>query len=434
VSVDRHLPRAIEHVDAGAEEPMLLRNRGRTAATLVVLCLAAGCAGAPARAPVPLELIRQAAIPGVPDARFFGDATPEFVLRTLETATDAELARNFEGIYGKPHSYLAISGGGANGAYGAGFLAGWSAAGTRPEFSMVTGISTGALTAPFAFLGADYDDELKTLYTTTTTDEIAKPKGMIAGFFSEAMTDTQPLRALIERYISAEVIAAVAAEHRRGRRLWIGTANLDVGRPVIWNLGAIAASNYTEKARLIHDVLQASAAIPVAFPPVLVSVEADGRTYDEMHVDGGTSQQVFVYPAAMDWPRILGRLKAVGRPSVYVIRNAFLDADFNGVQRKVLPIASRSISSLIRTQGLGDLYQIYALCLRDNNDFKLAYIPADFIEVAAEDFDPVYMSKLYDFGYNAAMNGYDWRTTPPGFGTTSPAGAAAATAAPPVSQ
>ena len=321
----------------------------------------------------------------------------------------------FEGLYGKPHTYLAISGGGANGAYGAGLLAGWTAAGTRPEFSMVTGISTGALTAPFAFLGPDYDDELKTLYTMTTTKDIAEEKGLIAGIFSDAMTDTRPLRALIERYISTEVIAAIAAEHRRGRRLWIGTSNLDVGRAVVWNLGAIAASDYAEKARLIHDVLQASAAIPVAFPPVLIPVEAGSRTYDEMHVDGGVSQQVFVYPAEMDWPRILSRLKAVGRPSVYVIRNAFLDADFNGVQRKVMPIAARSISSLIRTQGMGDLYLIYALCVRDGTDFKLAYIPSTFDEQAAEDFDPVYMGKLYENGYEAANNGYDWRTAPPGF-------------------
>ena len=346
----------------------------------------------------------------------------------LETASDAELARSFEGIYGKPHTYLAISGGGANGAYGAGLLAGWTAAGTRPEFSMVTGISTGALTAPFAFLGSDYDDELKTLYTMMSTKDIAEKKGFIAGIFSDAMADTKPLRALIERYISTEVIAAIAAEHRRGRRLWIGTTNLDVGRPTIWNLGAIAASDYAEKARLIHDVLQASAAIPVAFPPVLISVEAEGRVYDEMHVDGGTSQQVFVYPAEMDWPGILSRLKAVGRPSVYVIRNAFLDADFNGVQRKVMPIASRSISSLIRTQGMGDLYLIYALCVRDGNDFKLAYIPATFDEQAAEDFDPVYMGKLYELGYEAAKNGYDWRTAPPGFRAAPSAAASAASA------
>jgi len=408
---------------------MSFQKTCRAAAVIVVLCLGA-CAGAPERTPLPPELIAEAGIPGVPDARFFGDTSPEPALRLLETASDAELARSFEGIYGKPHSYLAISGGGANGAYGAGFLAGWTAAGTRPEFSMVTGISTGALSAPFAFLGPDYDDELKNLYTMTTTKDIAKEKGLIAGFFSEAMADTKPLRALIERYISDEVIAAIAAEHRRGRRLWIGTTSLDVGRPMIWNLGAIAASDYAQKARLIHDVLQASAAIPVAFPPVLIPVQAEGRTYDEMHVDGGASQQVFVYPAEMNWPAILARLKAVGRPSVYVIRNAFLEPDFNGVRRQVMPIASRSISSLIRTQGLGDLYLIYALCVRDGNDFKLAYIPSTFDEQAAEDFDPVYMGKLYDLAYEAARNGYDWRTAPPGFST---APAAAPSASSPVS-
>jgi patatin-like phospholipase len=256
---------------------------------------------------------------------------------------------------------------------------------------------------------------LRELYTTMSTEDIAKTKGLIAGLFSDALADTKPLRALLEHYVNDEMIAAIAREHRRGRRLWIGTANLDVGRPVIWNLGAIAASDVPGKARLIHDVLQASAAIPVAFPPVLISVEAHGRTYDEMHVDGGTAQQVFVYPTEMDWPRILDRLEAVGPPTVYVIRNAFLDADFNGVQRKVLPIASRSIQSMIRTQGLGDLYQIYALCLRDGNDFRLAYIPADFTAQAAEDFDPVYMGRLFEHAYEAAQSGYEWRTEPPGF-------------------
>jgi hypothetical protein len=215
--------------------------------------------------------------------------------------------------------------------------------------------------------------------------------------------------------VDGAMIEAIAREHRRGRRLWIGTANLDVGRPVIWNLGAIAASGSPDKARLIHDVLQASAAIPVAFPPVLIPVEANGRRYDEMHVDGGTAQQVFVYPAEMNWPRVLELLEADGAPTVYVIRNALLDADFAGVERKVLPIASRSIQSMIRTQGLGDLYQIYALCLRDGSEFKLAYIPADFTAEAAEDFDPVYMGKLFAHAYDAAQRGYEWRAAPPGF-------------------
>jgi predicted acylesterase/phospholipase RssA len=387
----------------------------RVIASLVVVTIVAGCAGAPERAPVPAELIRAASVPGIPDARYWGEASPEIAVRSLEAYSDAELAAMFAGIYGKPHSYLAISGGGANGAYGAGFLVGWTAAGTRPEFTMVTGVSTGALIAPFAYLGAEYDDELEALYTTMSTKDIAVMKGLLKGFFSDAMADTTPLRRLIETYVSDEVIAAIAVQHRRGRRLWIGTANLDVGRSVVWDLGAIAASGDPGRTRLIHDVLQASAAIPVAFPPVLIRVEASGRTYDEMHVDGGTAQQVFVYPAEMNWPRVLARLDAVGRPTVYVIRNAFLEPEFNGVPRKVLPIASRSIQALIRTQGLGDLYQIYALCLRDGNDFKLAHIPVGFTAQAAEDFDPAYMRKLFAHAYDEAKNGYEWRTEPPGF-------------------
>ena len=194
-------------------------------------------------------------------------------------------------------------------------------------------------------------------------------------------------------------IDAIAREHERGRRLFIGTVNLDAGRSVIWNIGEIAASDYPQKIALIREILRASAAIPVAFPPVMISVEAEGGQYDEMHVDGGTGSQVFVYPAAIDWGLITEKLKVHGRPQVYVIRNSFLDPDYNGIRRSVFPIASRTIDSLIRTQGIGDIYQIYALCKRDGNDFHLAYIPSDFTAEPAEGFDPVYMKKLLDYGY-----------------------------------
>ena len=169
------------------------------------------------------------------------------------------------------------------------------------------------------------------------------------------------------------------------------------------------------KADLIREVLRASAAIPVAFPPVLFNVEADGKIYDEMYVDGGTGSQVFVYLAEVNWKQITKKLKVKGKPKVYIIRNSFLDPDYNGVIPSVMPIASRSIDSLIRTQGVGDLYQIYALCERDGNDFNLAYIPADFTEKPKEGFDPVYMTDLYDYTYKMAVNGFPWKKGPPGF-------------------
>ena len=369
----------------------------------------------PERNPVPPELTNQAGISGVPEARFWGDEWPTFAIERFHTYTDEDFRRNFPAIYNQPNNYLAISGGGANGAFGAGLFAGWTASGTRPEFSMVTGVSTGALTAPFVFLGSDYDGVLKQIYTTTRTKDIAEERNLIFALLSDSMADSKPLRALIDRYITVDIIAAIAREHQRGRRLFIGTVNLDAGRSVIWNIGAIAASDYPRKRTLIHDVLQASAAIPVAFPPVVIPVDINGESYDEMHVDGGTGSQVFVYPAEVNWREISSKLKVKGKPKVYVIRNSFLDADYRGIKRSVIPIANRSIDSLIRTQGIGDLYQIYALCIRDGNDFNLAYIPASFTEEPSENFDPVYMRKLYELGYEMAKQGYPWKKGPPGF-------------------
>jgi len=383
--------------------------------TVALLLTLTGCASTPERQPLPPEYTLKAVIPGIPDARFWGDEWPTFAAEMFETFTVADFQREFDAVYDRPHNYLAISGGGANGAFGAGLLVGWTATGERPEFSMVTGVSTGALTAPFAFLGPDYDAEMKEVYTSTTTHDIARKRNVLDAAFGDSMTDTAPLKRLIAKYIDAEMIEAIAREHKRGRRLFVGTVNLDAARSVIWNIGAIAASDYPQKAELIRELLRASAAIPVAFPPVFISVEAEGKRYDEMHVDGGTGSQVFVYPAAADWRLVTEKLKVHGKPQVYVIRNSFLDPDYQGMKRNVLPIASRTIDSLIRTQGVGDLYQIYALCRRDGNDFNLAYIPSDFTEEPTEGFDPVYMKKLLDRGYQMALEGYPWDKAPPGF-------------------
>ncbi len=381
-----------------------------------LLLSVAGCAGAPSRVnPVPAELTSKVGIEGIPEARFWGDEWPRFSLQRFATFTDDDFKKYFSGVYNKPHSYLAISGGGANGAFGAGLLAGWTKAGTRPEFTMVTGVSTGALTAPFAFLGPKYDKLLKEVYTTTSTKDIMKERGVLSAMFSDSMADTAPLKKLLAKYITADVVDAIAKEHIRGRRLFVGTVNLDAGRSVIWNIGAIAASSFPGKLDLIHEILRASTAIPVAFPPVAITVINNGKKYEELHVDGGTGSQVFVYPAAADWKLITQRLKVQGTPSVYVIRNSFLEPDYMGVNRSLMPIASRSIDSLIRTQGIGDLFQIFTLCKRDGNDFNLAYIPNTFTEEPQEGFDPVYMKDLYDLGYQMALKGYPWSKAPPDY-------------------
>ena len=374
-----------------------------------------GCASAPQRNPLPLEFTNHASISGVPKARFWGDEWPKYSVEQFHESSDAELKQAFGEAYDAPHNYLAISGGGAQGAYGAGLLYGWGEAGARPEFTMVTGVSTGALSAPFAFLGADYDKTLKMVYTQMSTKDILKKRYFLSAILNDSMADTTPLKNTIAKFITNDVIEAIAEEYKKGRRLFIGTVNLDASRSVIWNIGEIAASNHPGKNELIREILRASAVIPVAFPPVVIQVEANGQQYDELHVDGGTGSQVFVYPAAIDWKLITQKLKVHGKPHIYVIRNSILEPNYQGVKREIVPIASRTIGSLIRTQGIGDLYQIFALCERDDNEFNLAYIPADFVEEPKEEFDPVYMGKLFDLGYQHGRKGYNWEKAPPNF-------------------
>jgi len=368
---------------------------------------------------VPEGVSFEAQIPGIPDARYWPD-DPASMQRFMEDGI-ASFHRELEyrASIGDtsplpPAAYLAVSGGGDNGAYGAGLLVGWTAAGTRPAFKAVTGISTGALTAPFAFLGPDYDDELRTVYTTITADDVFTPRGIWAALMEDAMADTTPLWGLVSKFANQDMLDAVAAEYRKGRLLMIGTTDLDARRPVIWNMGAIAASGSPNALELFRSVLIASAAIPGAFPPVMIDVEAGGRRYQEMHVDGGTSAQVFLYPSAFNLAKVTEEANVTRERHVYIIRNARLDPNWASVERSTLSIAGRAISSLIQTQGIGDLYTIYLLTQRDGLDYNLAFIPAAFDMQPAGEFDRNFMTALFDYGYAEAKAGYDWHKTPPG--------------------
>jgi predicted patatin/cPLA2 family phospholipase len=352
-------------------------------------------------------------IPGMGVVRWWGDEEiPDF--DRWMAMTDEELASRYPALYSKEHHYLAISGGGANGAYGAGLLCAWTEAGKRPEFTMVTGISTGALTAPFAFLGPKYDAVLKEVYTTLSTKDLVKKRGLMAVFNNDAIADSTGLRNVIAKYVTAEIMEEIAAEHRKGRALFVATTNLDAGRSVIWNLGRIAISGSPDSLKLIRQVLLASASIPGAFPPVMIEVEAQGKRYDEMHVDGGASAQVFLYPGALDFAALLKKLRVKGKPSVYVIRNGFLQTEWKAVDRRVLSIAGRTIDSMIRTQGEGDLYHIYLGAMVDGMDYHQTYIPAEFTVKPKEPFDPEYMRALFEFGRKRGLAETAWQRHPPG--------------------
>lgn len=248
-----------------------------------------------------------------------------------------------------------------------------------------------------------------------STGDLIKKRNILAAITGDAASSTEPLKGLIAKYFNQKVIEAIAAEWRKGRVLFIGTTDLDADRPVIWNITRIAASGDPKAVELIHKVLLASASIPVAFPPVIIEVEANGQRYDEMHADGGTSTQIFLYPVGIRWDMVVKKLEVKGTPNVYLIRNASMVPERVAVKPKVFPIAGRAIPSLIRTQGIGDMYRIYLGTRRDGLNYHLAYIPDDFKEKQKEMFDPEYMRKLFDLGYRMAKSGYPWAKAPPGF-------------------
>jgi hypothetical protein len=392
-----------------------VRSTGLRLLGFAVVFFASACGPLERFDAVPQNLEETATIQDLSNIRFWADSEDVEGMRRagleMVRREQEHLARTGHQGPLPPAEFLAISGGGENGAFGAGLLVGWTAAGTRPTFKLVTGISTGALTAPFAFLGPDYDDELREVYTGITGADVLEERGFLAALFQDAMADNAPLRATIARVFDQAMLDAIAAEYKKGRILLIGTTNLDARRPVIWNIGAIAESGQPGALDLVHDILLASAAIPGAFPPVMINVAANGKVYQEMHVDGGASTQVFVYPPSLN----VRESGVVRERRLYVIRNARLDPDWAQVERSTMNIAGRAISSLIQTQGVGDLFRIYLTAQRDGLGFHLAYIPRTFTRTLAEPFETAYMQELFQLGYDMAVKGYPWARTPPGF-------------------
>jgi len=387
----RHFPRAI-----------------KLAILFIVMSLCVGCGIK--RNALPPEYQDQASVVGFENIRTFGDELPknfeaqvatwsEQLSGTVTTADDL--------------SILSLSGGGADGAFGAGILVGWTARGDRPEFFSVTGISTGALIAPFAFLGKDYDHLIQEFYTTSSTEDIVRRRFIFSALFGDSFLDTAPLRSALEESITQDIIVKIAQEHRKGRRLFIGTTDLDAMRPVYWNIGAIAQRGDEEATQLIRSIVLASASIPTVFPPVYIDVEVDGVKYDEMHVDGGVSNQLFAYPANINLYKLMQEMGYNNDLSIYVIRNNPLKSKGEIVQPTIRDITAKSMSTLLRYQGIGDLYKIYNTARRDGVDFNLIFVPSTFQEESDELFSIDYMTKLFELGRSMAVKGTPWHKIPP---------------------
>ncbi|MFL6798433.1 MAG: patatin-like phospholipase family protein [Xanthobacteraceae bacterium] len=369
-------------------------------AAIAAASILASCSTAPPRTLYTPEEQSTAEVPGIPGARLWADDP------AIARGRRAVASRN----RGQQPLVLALSGGGADGAFGAGLLTGWSAAGTRPQFTFVTGASAGALIAPFAFLGPAYDDTLRTVFASGEMADLLQSDSLGA-LFGTSVFKTGPLRGLIARYADENMLAAVAREHQAGRRLYVVTTNLDAQRTAVWDMGRIAASGQPNSLELFRNVLTASASIPGVFSPVLIDVEAQGRQFAEMHVDAGVTNNVFILPEAV---LVSGTpvFPPDARPKLYVIMNSKLVPDFELVRAATLPIVTRSFETSVRANTRNTLLASYQFAKSRNWDFNLTSIDASYPKPPENGFDAGYMQQLFEYAYRRGRSGIIWQSTP----------------------
>ena len=370
----------------------------RPLALLATMLILAGCSSLP-RTPYTASEAATSKILDLGQLRAYAD---EPASTFLETDVSSRAG---------PLSYLALSGGGADGAYGAGVLNGWTAAGTRPEFSVVSGVSTGALIAPFAFLGPACDATLRDVYTSGIAESLLNTPSIVHALFGSGLFGNTHLRELVARYVGQDMLAAIAAENAKGRKLLIVTTNLDTQRTVIWDMGRIATIGSPQALDLFRDVLAASASIPVVFPPMLINAEASGRRFQEMHVDGGVTAPVLTLPEAFLLRN--GAFARGLRMNIYILVNDKVERDFQLVQNSTIDIAARASASVTKTQIRSVLYETYDFARRNNFGFNLTYIDRDVPSPGSFGFDTSYMRSLYQYGYDKARTGDFWTKAPP---------------------
>jgi predicted acylesterase/phospholipase RssA len=302
---------------------------------------------------------------------------------------------------------LALSGGGAGGAFGAGALVGLTQSGDRPTFHLVTGVSTGALIAPMAFLGQEWDPQLKVAFAGESAQQLLKRRA-VAFIFGAALYDGERLVSLVDRFVTDELMSAVAREAQKGRMLLVETTDLDKEEPVIWDMGAIAIRGGPEAKKLFRDVLVASASVPVLFPPVVIRVEDHGALYDELHVDGSTTTVLFIAPemAAV----VPEAFEGASRINVYVVVNGQLGESPRSTHVNSVSILSRSVSANLRHNTRAAVALAFNVATNHNMTFKLTAIPDSYPYSGPLDFRAAAMRSLFDLAESCASRGLLWKT------------------------
>ncbi len=362
---------------------------------------------------VALTLAACASLPRTPYTASEAATSQVLNLDGLRRYTDEPVSRFVDDKAGPAttQTYLALSGGGSDGAYGAGVLNGWTAAGNRPTFTIVSGVSTGALIAPFAFLGPQYDGTLREVYTSGIAESILESPKIFQALFGSGLFGNARLRELVARYVGPDMLAAIAREHAKGRQLLVVTTDLDTQRTAIWDMGKIAEIGSPEALNLFRDVIAASASIPLVFPPILIQAEAQGRRFQEMHVDGGVTAPVLTLPDAL---LFRGHALPKGRRlNIYILVNNKIERDFEVVPDGTVDVVSRSIGVITKTQTRAIVLSTYEFARRNHVGFNLSYIGRDYPSSGSSGFDTAYMRALYQYGYEKAASGQAWTATPP---------------------
>lgn len=407
------------HPGGGTAPSRLGSNRAARRRSIMLTGAAAAMAGCtvPGRGdPVPHEQLRQASVLGIANERFTITDPVDLPRITAEFNQAGRRQRRRFGLGPRaplpPSHVIAFSGGAERGAFGAGLACGWTAHGTRPDFNVVTGVSTGALIAPMVFAGPHRDTQLAAIFNGIEARDILHERGLLAALSDDALADSAPLARLIAQHFDAGLLAEIAEGYAGGRQLIIATTNLDVPRPVGWNLGAIAASGHPGALALARRLLLASAAVPGLFPPVMIDVTANGRRHQEMHVDGGAYAQAYLYPPALGASRAerIRQGLTPARVSAYVARNGRPQIPGRVVPRRAFDIAMRGISTLLSAAAANDILRIHHAARRDGIAFHLAEIGEDFTEQEVEPFGQAYMRALFAYGYAKARDGYPWQT------------------------
>jgi predicted acylesterase/phospholipase RssA len=400
-SLFRTAKTCIDHILSRPQTLAPAKRRAILFICLVCLCALQGCAGL-----------------AVTESGSSVDRQPPMVMpltiRTLDTEqrfsqlSSTTVAERLRARHpGEPLNILALSGGGAAAAFGAGAVAGLTRSGSRPDFAVVTGVSAGALVAPYAFLGPTWDARLLEAFTSGTGEHLLQPRGL-GVVFGSSLYRGAPLKHLVDSYLSDTMIQAVAREAEKGRLLLVATTDVATGEPVVWDLGSIASNGGAKARTLIRDVLVASASVPGMFPPVIIRVRKDGAPHDEAHVDGAATMPFFVPPAFVQTPP--DALDGTPRTAVYVIIDGPLGEAARTTRLTARAILSRSIHAALDRLLLTTLELMAATAQKQGATLQYSAVPGAYPALNPFDFRVATMQPLFSYADECAQAGRLWTT------------------------